>query len=248
MAVIHRTTFKPTKLELLASWLPSRPWYHGAAEPRLAKAGGFRLDDPEGEVGIEFMVVTDASGPEPASYLVPLTYRGAPPDGAEHALIGTSEHGVLGRRWVYDGCHDPVLVAQLAGLIEGRAEAQAQSLTDTPDREVTRAWAGEGGVPTEFAVTDGEEGTALSAAGDTTLRVVRVLEPAPDGTPLPEPGAAGHVAGAWDLPDGTRARGLFFVLHTGPRDRGASPAESHGASPAPEGARPGRTGVQPRTA
>jgi hypothetical protein len=26
--------------------------------------------------------------------------RGAPLDGADQALIGTSEHGVLGRRWV----------------------------------------------------------------------------------------------------------------------------------------------------
>jgi hypothetical protein len=39
----------------------------------LAKAGGFRLDDPQGEVGIEFMVVTDTAGPQPVAYLVPLT-------------------------------------------------------------------------------------------------------------------------------------------------------------------------------
>ena len=32
MAVIHRTTLEPTKLELLTTWLPSRPWYHGGAE------------------------------------------------------------------------------------------------------------------------------------------------------------------------------------------------------------------------
>jgi hypothetical protein len=218
MAVIHRTTLEPTKLELLTGWLPSRPWYHGdAAEPRLAKAGGFRLDDPKGEVGIEFMVVTDTSGPEPAAYLVPLTYRGAPLDGAEHALIGTAEHGVLGQRWVYDGCHDPVLVAELATLLEGRAQAQAQSLTDTPDREVTRAYAGGDPVPSAFtAVTDTEEHTELSAPGGTTLRVLRTPRPAADGSPLPEPGAVGHVAGAWEQPDGTRARGLFFVLHTTP--------------------------------
>ncbi|MDG9716491.1 1,4-alpha-glucan branching protein [Streptomyces sp. DH24] len=218
MAVIHRTTMKPTKLELLTAWLPSRPWYHGGGdEPRPDKAGGFRLDDPEGEVGIEFMVVTDASGAEPVTYLVPLTYRGAPLDGAEHALIGTSEHGVLGTRWVYDGCHDPVLAAELAALIEGRAEAQAQSLTDTADREVTRAYAGEGPVPAEFtAVTDTEEHTELSAPDGTTLRVLRTLRPAPDGTPLAELGAAGHVAGVWEQPDGTRVRGLFFVLHETP--------------------------------
>ncbi|MER6404176.1 1,4-alpha-glucan branching protein [Streptomyces viridosporus] len=219
MAVIHRTTLEPTKLELLTAWLPSRPWYHGGAgEPRPARAGGFRLDDPRGEVGIEFMVVTDSSGAEPAAYLVPLTYRGAPLDGAEHALIGTAEHGVLGRRWVYDGCHDPVLVAETAALIEGRARAQAQNLTDTPDREVTRAYADEGPVPADFTtVVDTAEHTELSAPDGTVLRVLRTPRPAPDGSPLPEPGTSGHVAGAWELPDGTRAQGLFLVLRTPPR-------------------------------
>ena len=57
MAIIHRTTMTPGKLELLAAWLPSQPWCHGAGRaPELARAGGFRLDDPPGEVGIEFMV------------------------------------------------------------------------------------------------------------------------------------------------------------------------------------------------
>ncbi|NUS05568.1 MAG: 1,4-alpha-glucan branching protein, partial [Nonomuraea sp.] len=127
MAVIHHTVLKPSKLELLTSWLPTRPWYAG--EPVLTKAGGFRLDDPQGEVGIEFMVVTDTS--RPATYLVPLTYRGAPLEGAEHALVGIMEHGVLGRRWAYDGCHDPVLVAQLSALIAGRVQAQDQNHSDT---------------------------------------------------------------------------------------------------------------------
>ncbi|MGI5374618.1 maltokinase N-terminal cap-like domain-containing protein [Streptomyces sp. CA-251387] len=219
MAIIHRTTLKPTKLELLTSWLPTRPWYRGGTgEPELVKAGGFRLDDPEGEVGIEFMVVTDASGAAPTAYLVPLTYRGAPLDDAEHALVGTMEHGVLGQRWVYDGCHDPVLVAQLAALIEGRAQAQAQSLSDTPDREVGRSYTGEGAIPSDFTapVTDDQEGTELRAPGGATLRLHRVLRPAPDGSPVPPPGATGHVTGAWDMPDGTRAQALFAALHTTP--------------------------------
>ncbi|CAM5708775.1 hypothetical protein SFUMM280S_01006 [Streptomyces fumanus] len=69
MAVIHRTYVKPTKLELLTSWLPSRPWYRGGAgEPELTKAGGFRLDDPEGEVGIE---CTSHRRPAPSSRCAP---------------------------------------------------------------------------------------------------------------------------------------------------------------------------------
>ncbi|MFD0898946.1 maltokinase N-terminal cap-like domain-containing protein [Actinomadura sediminis] len=210
MAVVHRTTLEPSKLDLLTAWLPSRPWYSGGSEPALTKAGGFRLDDPQGEVGIEFMIVNDASGARPVTYLVPLSYRGAPLDGAEHALVGTMEHGVLGRRWAYDGCHDPVPVARLAALIEGRAQAQDQNTSDTPDPEVTRSYVGDG-LPADFAAAvDDREGTELTAPG-AILRLYRVLRPVPDDAPVPE--AAGHVAGPWRRPDGSRARGLFAVLH-----------------------------------
>ncbi|MFC5216926.1 maltokinase N-terminal cap-like domain-containing protein [Streptomyces coerulescens] len=217
MAVIHHTTLKPTKLELLTAWLPTRPWCAGEGAPRLAKAGGFRLDDPQGEVGIEFMVVSDDTGPEPVCYLTPLTYRGAPLDGAEHALVGTMEHGVLGPRWAYDGCHDPVLAAQLRALVEGRVQAQAQSVTDAVDREVTRSYTGPGLATEQGAVRvveDSAEGTLSAAPDGTTLRLHRVLRPAPQGEPLPE-GAVGHVGGAWQLPDGTRVHGLFATLHAG---------------------------------
>ncbi|MFF3002131.1 1,4-alpha-glucan branching protein [Kitasatospora sp. NPDC057940] len=214
MAVIHNTTLQPSKLELLTSWLPSRPWYRaGAGAPDLAKAGGFRLDDPQGEVGMEFMVVTDTSGTAPTTYFVPLTYRGAPLDGAEHALVGTMEHGELGRRWAYDGCHDPVLVAQLSALIEGRAQAQAQNTSDAPDLDVTRSYRGDAPLHLTTDTTDDQEGTALTAPQGTTLRLHRVLLPAADDATLPAPETAGHLGGAWQLPDGTPAQGLFAVLH-----------------------------------
>ena len=93
MSIIHKTTLTPTKLELLSGWLPSRPRYRGSGGvPALVKAGGFRLDDPQGAVGIELMVVTDTAGGQPVAYHVPLTYRGKPLDGAGGALIGTTEH------------------------------------------------------------------------------------------------------------------------------------------------------------
>ncbi|MEV7687883.1 maltokinase N-terminal cap-like domain-containing protein [Streptomyces bungoensis] len=213
MAVIHRTTLTPTKLELLTAWLPTRPWYRGGADaPVLEKSGGFRLDDPEGEVGIEFMVATDTSAPEPTTYLLPLTYRGAPLAGAERALVGTAEHGVLGKRWVYDGCHDPVLVTELLALVQGRAQAMAQSVTDTPDHEVTRSCTGEpfdpAGLTPEPA--DDARGTRLADPHGTTLRIHRVLRPGAG----PAEGATGHVAGVWNTPDGTRAGGVFMTLGT----------------------------------
>ncbi|SEC98027.1 hypothetical protein SAMN05216483_2817 [Streptomyces sp. 2131.1] len=212
MAVIHRTTLSPTKLELLAPWLPTRPWYAGSASPVLDRSGGFRLDDPQGEVGIEFMVVTDTSGAEPVAYFVPLTYRGAPLAGAEDALVGTTEHGVLGKRWVYDGGHDPVLAERLFALLDGRAEPQAQSETDTPDPTITHSSTGVPFGSAVATVTDGPEGTDLSVTG-ATLRLNRVLRPAGDGDPLPE-GATGQVSGPWRTPEDVEVRGTFAVLRT----------------------------------
>ncbi|MGX9890881.1 maltokinase N-terminal cap-like domain-containing protein [Streptomyces sp. NPDC002276] len=204
MAIIHHTYVKPTKLELLFTWLPTRPWYHGSAEPELVKAGGFRLDDPEGEVGIEFMVVTDGSG----AYLVPLTYRAAPLPGAEHALVGTMEHGVLGPRWAYDGCHDPVLTAELVAFIEGRTPAQAQSVSHTLDREVARSWTGTAPLPALGAPNDTDTATEFAVPNGPTLRLHRVLTP---GSTPPE-GALGQVTGVWAQANGTRVRALFAAL------------------------------------
>src|SRR5215470_12894620 len=83
MAIIHATTMSPSKLDLLTAWLHTQPWYiDSGREPRLTKVGGFRLDDPAGEVGIEFMAVTDRAGERPTTYQVPLTYRAG-------ALAGT---------------------------------------------------------------------------------------------------------------------------------------------------------------
>lgn len=214
MAVIHNTSVKPTKLELLTPWLPTRAWYLGGERPELAKVGGFRLDDPAGAVGIEFMVVTDTATASPVSYLVPLSYRDAPLEGAEHALVGTMEHGVLGARWVYDGAHDPVVVAQLLALIEGRVLAQAQSVSHTLDHDVMRACVE--GADTDFAgaaAIDDREGTELTAASGATLRLNRILRPLPSEAPALQAGAAGQVTGVWTLADGTRTRGLFAALY-----------------------------------
>jgi hypothetical protein len=210
MAVIHDTTLTPGKLDLLSAWLPSQPWYSGT-EPELRKAGGFRLDDPRGVVGIEFMVVGDGT----VTYHVPLTYRGTPLDGADQALIGTAEHGVLGRRWVYDGAHDPVLLAQLLALLQGSVEPQAQSVTDAPDLSVTRHLAGEGlwTVAGPADVVNGPHGTDLivrtRSAGRLTLQVVRVLSP--DGR-TDTAKALGHVTAGWRSRDGGERRGGFVFL------------------------------------
>src|SRR5215468_10341075 len=147
MAIIHHTTMTPGKLDLLAAWLPAQPWYRGAGAPALARAGGFRLDDPAGEVGIEFMVIADGAGGVQRCYQAPLTYRAAPLPAA--TLIGTAEHGVLGRRYIYDGATDPVLASQLVALLLGRVTAQAQRVSETPDQSVAADYRG-----AELAIAD----------------------------------------------------------------------------------------------
>jgi Maltokinase N-terminal cap domain len=220
MATIHTgTTLAPSKLELLADWLPQRPWYLDAgAPPALTKAGGFRLDDPAGDVGIEFMLVTDAAGERETTYSVPMTYRAAPLEGADDALIGTSEHGVLGTRWFYDAAHDPVAVDQLLALITGSAQAQHQSRSETLDPSVRRAWVSVDSrlvAPSPLRVSDRRPGrTAVDVRltddspredGDLTLDLVRVL-PGDGYTGL------GHVEVPWTRLDGESARGLVAVV------------------------------------
>ncbi|MGY0491676.1 maltokinase N-terminal cap-like domain-containing protein [Streptomyces sp. WG-D5] len=187
MSIIHRTTLTPTKLELLAEWLPRQPWYRGDGAPELAKAGGFRLDDPAGDVGLEFMAATDTSGPEPVTYHVPMAYRGAPLEGApDDALIGTTEHGVLGKRWVYDGAQDPVLLAQLTALLKGEVPAHAQSIDGALDPAVH----------------------ARLTGGAARPEIVRVLEA---GAKAPD-GAVGEVSAEWLAEDERRVRGVFVVV------------------------------------
>jgi hypothetical protein len=185
VAEIFRTTMEPTKLELLAQWIPQQPWWVGGDRaPQLTPAGGFRLDDPEGEVGMEFIFVTDVAEAQQVTYHVPLSYRGAPLDGADSALLGTSEHGVLGRRWIYDAAHDPVVTAALDAFVHGRVEAQHQNQSFTLDPSVTCS-----GVP------DGD---------DVVVDLVRVLDA--------EAGTAGYVEAGWSLPDGTTVRGPVALV------------------------------------
>ena len=197
MAVIHHTTMTPGKLELLTSWLPRQPWYEAKSQPRLEKVGGFRLDDPAGEVGIECMIVADLADDDVAVYFLPLAYRGSPLPGADSALIGTSEHGVLGLRWIYDGACDPVVLAQLRALCVGDATAQAQSESNTRDATV-------------LVVSARDGGSTAAALAQAEVTIVRVLS-----TPIPDAeltGAVAHVSTGWQLPDGSRQTGLVLAL------------------------------------
>lgn len=134
MALLYAAEIRPTKLELLTPWLPGRPWYVGPAIPELTRVAAYRFDDPAGEVGIETLLVRAGDGPV---FQVPLTYRGAPLDGAQRWLVGTMQHSVLGRRWAYDACGDPVYAAVLAEVIRTGA-SQAEELVEVDGRPEPR--------------------------------------------------------------------------------------------------------------
>ena len=90
-----------------------------------------------------------------------MTYRNEPLDGAESALLGTMQHSVLGERWVYDGCADPVYVTALAtAILGGGTEAVHEVVSDGAN--VLR--------PTTTKVFgSGSSGTEVPALGSLTL-------------------------------------------------------------------------------
>jgi hypothetical protein len=127
MAIIHKATLTPTKLDLLATWLPGRAWYPADAAPALQRVGACRFDDPDGEVGVEMLVLR--AGDDLLLH-VPLTYRAAPLPDAEHWLVGTTVHSVLGERYVYDGVGDPVYLEALVAAIRTGGQ-QAEEFVET---------------------------------------------------------------------------------------------------------------------
>lgn len=226
MAEIHRTTMTPNKLELLSGWLLKQPWYRGTGTaPLLAKAGGFRLDDPLGEVGIEVMFVADKLGGHEVVYHVPLSYRGAALGAADAGLVGTADHGVLGRRWIYDGAHDAVAVAQLLALAQERADPQHQTRSGALEPSVVGRDLRSTGltVSTAHPMVPSSDNrrttiavTAVDGTGarvpDVRLELERVLAPRGHGYAEGLPGACGQVEATWSHSDGSSARGLIVLV------------------------------------
>jgi hypothetical protein len=176
VAVIHQATLVPTKEELLDGWLPSRAW---AGPGPYTKLGAYRFDDPAGDVGTETMIL----GTEGAVLHVPLTYRGAPLEGADDYLIGTSEHSVLGRRWVYDGVGDPIYASALAtAILAGQTQVEefVQDGRHLVPREGTATVQGSGEPLTlattiDVLTTEDDGPVTIIRAGALELVVVRVV-------------------------------------------------------------------------
>ncbi len=185
MGIVHRgATITPTKQELVEAWLPSRAWAEGRTVAE--KVAEYRLDDPAGEVGVETIVWRADDG---ALLQTALTYRAAPLAGAEEHLVTTMEHTVLGTRWVYDGCGDPVWADTLVRtVLTGGGQSpmffeQDGQRVDIPPRMLVRG-TGEATEPPRVTrvdeVTD-DGTTTVVRAGGLVVALARVI-----GTPLGE--------------------------------------------------------------
>jgi len=188
MATIHQATLTPTKLELLETWLPGRQWYPADTADNLERVGACRFDDPAGEVGVEIMIVRAADGP---LVHVPLTYRGAPMDDAEHWLVGTMEHSVLGTRWAYDAVGDPVYLAALVETVRtGGREADEFVETDSgpqrrdPLMSVRGTGDAPAGAPAGTLVRFEDGDPAVVVTDEVRVNIRRILTELPAEEPL----------------------------------------------------------------
>jgi hypothetical protein len=179
MALIHNARLAPSKIELLRGWLPSQSWCPGHEATAIEAVGAYRFDDPAGEVGIETHLLTMGNG---QILQVPLTYRGAPLDGAEATLVGVTEHSVLGQRWVYDACADPVYADALAtAILSGgtQAELLVESDGEVQRREPTTRVTGSGTPAVDIApihaVTSTTDATSTTITANSIELVVRRL-------------------------------------------------------------------------
>ena len=190
MALLHRATLRPSKLELLASYL-------GTGD--LTTMGSYRFDDPAGEVGIETHLVQSGAG----VLHIPLTYRSEPLAGAEEWGIGTIEHSVLGKRWVYSGCADPVYAAELIrAILTGGTEVE-QYFEDGQERLYRESTATVLGSGTANALVPKMSGVhAESFDTDTVIDAGGVQVVVRHGLSTPEPDStSGTLSGTWSGSD-----------------------------------------------
>lgn len=185
--VYTQATLSPSKLELLAPWLPQQSWFAGDASD-LERVGFFRFVDPDGEVGLDSMFLSSGG----TVYHVPVTWRGAELEGGE--LIGTLEHSVLGTRHCYDATTDPVYVAELVRVIrEGDTGSDITNVETGEPLPATAEVSGSGVVP------------GVDVAGQ--VRLVRVLDAEHEDTHA----ARGLLTARWTH-EGTEREDVLAVL------------------------------------
>lgn len=204
MALLYQAQLNPGKIELISSWAPNQTWLAGFSATELKRLGAYRFDDPEGEVGVEVFILGTADGKVAQ---VPLTYRAGPLLGAEEHLVGTMHHSVLGPRWAYDGCADPVYVRALAtAILTGGTQAPVEVMTETgpeprePDTVVVGSGSPGTPVPSDGPLSFNHEAAlTVISWGDIELTVLRLIDEYGPGV---LPANAHTLIGSWPGHDG----------------------------------------------
>ncbi len=226
--------------DYLESWMTRQRWFAGKSRaPKLEVIGGFGVADPTGSAVIRVYLVLDHAE-NPLLYQVPLTERSEPLPGAESALVAAFDVET-GRRYVYDGPHDPVFAEALLRLILDDGEAHqtdGPSADNSGGRLIAHGHHAHDSTPVQFVssrVLGGEQSntsiiyqTATADGGPSgpiICKLFRALHDGenPDVTLTEALGAAGstvaprsigHVTGHWadtGLPEGGATGHLAFA-------------------------------------
>lgn len=218
MPKIHPgATLTPGFDTFLPSWVARQRWAAGSPADALRPVGHFRLDDPDGEVGMETHLLRDL-GHGDVVYQVPLTYRDAPLPLAGSALVATAEHSVLGTRWIYDATVDPVWAAAMVDLAARHGTSEPAGRRGLGPAEARGDW------------LDPAEPADLTP-GRTAVELHRWL---PARSPALEPGIVGLVHGSWhpDGTHGTAVTGCLAVVRKRERHAGRASQDDSDVSPA----------------
>jgi len=204
MALLYDAVLRPTKTEIISAWTEAQPWFTGDAGTEVTRVASYRFDDPDGEVGIETLLVRAGTGP---LLQVALTYRGAPLAGAEAWLIGIMSHSVLGDRWIYDAVGDPVYLAAIAATACTGAQEAEQFMVHGDDRvpvvltaEVRGSGTAGSPVPPVGSpiVTSDEPGVTVATAGSLRIVLVRELGASIGArAATPDAAASATISGTW---------------------------------------------------
>ncbi|MCC3276498.1 MULTISPECIES: 1,4-alpha-glucan branching protein GlgB [unclassified Arthrobacter] len=118
------TQLNPSLPEILTSWLPGQRWFPAKGrDVLLERVGGIRLEDPDGEVGMEVHLIAVVSGDRRDVISVPVSYRSNAAPELEASLLGRAHHEELGERWLYDATADPVFVTAWLELMRAQASS-----------------------------------------------------------------------------------------------------------------------------
>lgn len=226
--------------DYLETWMTRQRWFAGKSRaPKLEVIGGFGLADPTGTAVIRVYLVLDHAE-HPLLYQVPLTERSAPLPGGENALVASFDVET-GRRFVYDGPHDPAFSEALLRMIldDGEAhETDGPAAANSGGPLVARGHHTPASTPVHFAasrVLGGEQSNTSiifqteTADGTPSAPIICKLFRAlhhgdnPDVTLTEALGAAGsnvaprsigHLTGLWSdsgIPDGIATGHLAFA-------------------------------------